>query len=409
MDSRFEAYARLAVEVGVNAQANEPVVINAPVSAVDFVRLLTRFAYERGASEVFVRWVDEIVERLYMEHASTDALTTVPEWLIDSIRYYYEKGASVISVIANDPDMLKGIPMDRIAAANKARGEKMRPLMHYTMNDELAWTIVALPTPAWAKKVYPEAPNEEQAVETLWNQIMEVTRMNEKDPIAAWEKHIKKLNERAEVLNHYHFRSLHYTSSNGTDLEVELPEKHVWLAATSKNAKGTEFLPNIPTEEVFTAPHREGVNGTLIATKPLAYQGNVINHFRLRFEAGKVVDFDAEEGKDALAALLEQDENAVRLGECALVPYDSPISNSNTLFYETLFDENASCHFAFGACYPTNFAGGAELSREELEKIGGNDSQVHVDFMVGAADLNIVGTTQDGRKVDVFQNGNFVI
>lgn len=407
IDQRFKNYARLVVEKGVNVQPGEPVVINAPVHAVEFVRLLAEYAYEKGASDIVMNWRDDRLSRLRFEHAPIEVLEDVPDYVTDRMKDQYEKGANIISVISDDPENLKGIDPERIQRASKAHSKKFKPLYHYTMNDENSWCVVALPHPTWAQKVYPEIADPEEATEKLWNQILDVTRMNEDDPIAAWDQHLDTLNARAKKLNDMHLDRLHYTSANGTDLVVGLPEGHLWVAATSENKKGTTFLPNIPTEEVFSMPDRMRVDGTLVATRPLAYHGNLIHDFVLHFENGAVTSFDAKKGGETLKGLLEEDENAVRLGEVALVPFDSPIQNSGILFFETLFDENASCHFAFGACYPTNMEGGTELTPEELMEKGGNDSQIHVDFMVGAEDLSIIGTTKEGKDVTIFKDGNF--
>lgn len=404
---KLEDYAKLVINVGVNVKEGEPVLISCPVEAVEFARLLAQAAYDRGASEVVFNWSDDALTRMKYENAPMEVFESVPDWAFDRVKYYYEKGANIISVYSQDPELLAGIDMEKIAKASKANNEKMKPLEKYTMNDILSWCVVSIPNPAWAKKIFPQAKTEEEAVDLLWDQIFQVTRMNEEDPIAAWEVHLKNLQDKADKLNHYHFKSLHYKSSNGTDLEVDLPQGHIWLSATSTNDKGDVFLPNIPTEEVFTLPSSTGVNGTLVATKPLAYNGNIINDFVLKFEDGQVTEFKAKKGGEALKSLFEEDPKARRLGEVALVPYDSPISNSNLLFYNTLFDENASCHFAFGACYPTTLQGGEQMTREEVEQAGGNDSLLHEDFMVGAEDLSIIGTTYDGEEIHIFIDGNF--
>lgn len=406
---RLEAYARLVVEIGVNVQPGEPVMIQCPVEAIAFARLLAKLSYERGACDVVFNWRDDTLSRLRYDYAPLSTFEEIPDWAFDRSKYYYERGVNVISVASADPELLTGVDMKKIAAASSAQNAKFKPLQKYTMNDIVSWCVVAVPNAAWAKKVFPEIDSADAAVEALWETIFSVTRMNEPDPVGAWRRHIDTLTRRANKLNDYHFETVRYTASNGTDLEVRLPEKHVWMAATSDNAKGTTFLPNIPTEEIFTAPHRTGVNGTLVSSKPLAYNGQLIDDFTLTFKDGAVVDFVAKRGGHALKSLLEEDPNARYLGEIALVPYDSPISNSNRLFYNTLFDENASCHFAFGACYPTTFEGGTELTPDELLAEGGNDSGVHEDFMVGTADLSIVGITAAGEAVQIFKDGNFVI
>lgn len=407
-DRRLDEYAKLVVEVGVNVQKGEPVLISCQVSGAAFARLLAKHAYERGATEVVMNWIDDTMNRMKYDYAPLEVFETVPQWAFDRMKYYYEKGVNVISVSSTDPMLLQGVDMAKIQAASKANNEKFKPLDKYTMADICSWCVCAIPNPAWAKKVYPELA-EEEAVERLWESIFEVTRMNLEHPVDAWEEHIERLSQKAQKLNDYQFAQMHYRSSNGTDLVVKLPKGHIWMAAGSNNAKGTYFVPNLPTEEVFTMPDRAGVDGTLYATKPLSYNGNIIDGFWLRFEGGEVVEFHAEKGEPALQSLFEEDPRAKRLGEIALVPYDSPISNANILFYNTLFDENASCHFAFGAAYPTTIAGGSDLSDEELEARGANVSQIHTDFMVGAADLSIVGTTPSGEEVPVFENGNWAL
>lgn len=407
-DQRLNDYAKLVVEVGVNVQAGEPVLISCPVDGADFVRLLAKHAYERGATEIIMNWRDDTLDRLKYDYAPMEVFETVPQWAYDRLEYYYEQGVNLISVASRDPMLLQGVDMKKIMAASKANNEKFKPLDKYTMADICSWCVAAIPNAAWAKKVFPEL-DEAEAIDKLWDSIFEVTRMNEENPVAAWEAHIERLSDKAKKLNDYAFDQLHYKSENGTDLVVKLPEGHIWMAAGSTNAKGTYFVPNLPTEEVFTLPHRDGVTGRLHATKPLSYNGNLIEDFWLQFEGGAVVDFHAEKGQEALQSLFEEDERARRLGEVALVPYDSPISNSNILFYNTLFDENASCHFAFGAAYPTTLEGGSDLSDEQLEERGANVSQIHSDFMVGSSDLSIVGTTKEGEEVAVFENGNWAI
>lgn len=408
-DQRLDAYARLIVEVGSNVQPGVPVLITGAIETADFVRLVVKYAYEAGASEVVVDWQDDALSRMRLENASLDVLDNVPDFLYDKREYYCQKGVHMIHLISSDPEALAGVDHDRVQRASMAINKKFKPLRHYTMNDEVSWCIVAVPSAAWAKKVYPDATEDKQAIHRLWEQIFSVMRLNEEDPVDAWQAHLKRLQERADRLNHYRFERLHYRAENGTDLVVRLPEGHIWCAATSKDNRGTAFVPNMPTEEVFTMPHREGVDGTLVATRPLAYNGSLIEDFTLHFKDGAVTSYSAKKGEEKLKALFAEDENAVRLGEIALVPYDSPISLSKTLFYETLFDENASCHFAFGASYPTTIQSGENMSDDELKAHGANVSQIHEDFMVGTRDLSIVGITADGEEKTVFAHGNFVL
>lgn len=404
----MDKYANLIAKVGINVQKGQPLVINAPVEGAEFVRLLAKHAYRLGATEVHVNWNDGELTRMKYENAPMEVFENFPKWYADGLEDYAEKGAGFISISAQDPYLLKGIDPKKIAANNKSSSMALKNYYKYTMNDLNAWCVMSIPTKAWAKRVFPDVP-EDDAVEKLWDAIFKATRMYEDDPVAAWEEHLRNIEKRVNFLNEKSFKKLYYKSSNGTDLTVELPEGHIWAGGGGKNAKDVFFVANMPTEEVFTMPHKYGVNGVVHSTKPLNYGGNLINNFNLTFKDGKVVDFKAEEGYDVLKDLLELDEGAKRLGEVALVPYDSPISQANIIFYNTLFDENASCHFALGKAYPTNLKGGPEMNEEELDKAGVNDSLTHVDFMVGDKDLSIVGETKDGERIQIFENGNWAL
>lgn len=401
-------YARLTVKVGINLQKGEPLVINSPIEGAEFVRLLAKNAYELGASEVHVNWSDETLVKLKYKNSPMEIFENFPKWKSDSLEYYAEKGAGFISISAQDPEMLKEIDPKKIAANNKASSIALKAFRKYTMNDINSWCVISIPTKSWAKSVFPDV-TEDEAYDKLWEAIFNATRMNLDDPIQAWEEHIDTLMEKNTILNEKSFKTLHYTASNGTDLLVKLPKGHIWASGGSNNSKGTYFVANMPTEEVFTMPDKYGVNGIVYSTKPLNYGGKLIDEFKLVFKDGKVVDYDAKVGKEVLKDLFDIDEGAMYLGEVALVPYESPISRSNILFKNTLFDENASCHFAFGKAYPTNIEGGANMSDEELEAHGVNDSLTHVDFMVGSKDMNIVGETESGEKIQVFKDGNWAI
>lgn len=403
---KLNDYANLLVKVGINLQPGEPLVISSPIEGVEFVRLIARNAYEAGASEVHVNWNDEVLTKLKYENAPMEVFENFPVWFGDGLVHYAKKGAGFISISAQDPELLKEIDPKKIAANNKSSALVLKEWRKYTMNDINSWCVVSIPTKSWAKRVFPNV-SENEAVEKLWDAIFNATRMNLEDPVAAWNDHIKTLEKKVAFLNEKNFKELHYTSSNGTDLKVQLPKGHIWAGGGGNNAKGTYFVANMPTEEVFTMPLKTGVNGVVYSTKPLNYGGKLIDEFKLIFENGKVVDFDAKVGKDVLADLLDIDEGAKYLGEVALVPFSSPISQSNIVFMNTLFDENASCHFAFGKAYPTNIKGGENMNDEELEANGVNNSLTHVDFMIGSSDLSIVGETYDGEKIIVFENGNW--
>lgn len=399
-------YAKLAVKVGINIQKGQPLVVNAPIEAINFVRLIAKNAYELGASEVHVNWNDEILTKLKFENAPMEVFENYPKWFADGLEDYAKKGAGFLSISAQDPELLKEIDPKKIAANNKSASIALQEWRKYTMNDINPWCVISIPTKSWAKRVFPDVTDEE-AVEKLWTAIFNATRMNLEDPVKAWEDHMTNLKEKVDFLNERRLKTLHYTSSNGTDLVVELPEGHIWAGGGAVDSKGTYFAPNMPTEEVFTMPLKTGVNGVVYSTKPLNYGGNTIDEFKLTFKDGKVVDYDAKVGKDTLSILLDIDEGAKHLGEVALVPHDSPISNSNIIFINTLFDENASSHFAFGKAYPTNIKGGENMTDEELEAHGVNNSLTHVDFMIGAKDMNILGETKSGEKIQIFKDGNW--
>ena len=406
IEKNMEKLADLVVKKGVNVQKGQPVLLRCPVERADFARLVAKKAYERGAVEVVMQWSDDPLTLMRFENAPVEHFEEVPDWMVQRTKYYMEKGACVISVAATDPELLKDVDPKKIATWSKAFSAANKENMKYTMNDLNSWCVVSVPTVGWAKRVFPDV-SEDEAMEKLWNAIFYTTRTDQDDPVSAWDEHIGIMDRHAAVLNERQYKKLHYKNSLGTDLEVELPENHIWISGGSENAKGDVFIANMPTEEVFTLPKRTGVNGKLYSTKPLNMSGNLVDEMVFTFENGKVVDYDAKVGKQHLTDLFDVDENARYLGEVALVPYDSPISNSGLLFYNTLFDENASCHFAFGKAYPTCIKGGVDLSDEELLEIGVNDSLIHEDFMVGSKDLEITGELPNGEVEYIFKDGNW--
>lgn len=401
---KLNKYAQLVVEVGSNVQEGDTVSIAAPVESAEFARMLAENSYKAGAHEVIINWRDDVITRLAYENQPVEVLEDIAPYAYDRAEYFAKKGQKSISISAADPELLKGIDSQKIQRASKAMSEKFQPLRKYTMNDINSWTVISVPTQKWAEKVFPNSKN---PVEDLWEAIFKTVRVDKENPIKEWENHLNTLTKKSDWLNEMNFEFLRYKSSNGTDLEIRLPEGHIWTAASSLNSKGESFVPNMPTEEVFTLPHKDGVNGVVHSAKPLVYAGNVIDEFWLKFEDGAVVDFDAKKGKETLQSLFDKDERARRLGEVALVPYDSPISNSNILFFNTLFDENASCHLALGKAYPTTIKNGENMTDEELAEHGVNDSYAHEDFMVGTKDLDIIGVKHDGSEVQVFKNGNW--
>lgn len=400
-------YAELALKKGVNIQEDQPLLINAPIEGVTFVRELVKKAYELGAKDVHVNWIDDELTLLRFTHIKDEALKTYPSWRVDMQESIVKDNGAVISIRATDPDLLKEVDPTKVALANKVTGEALTEFRRAMMNDEIKWTVISIPTVGWAKKVFPEQA-EEEAVASLWDAILKTVRIDEDDPIQAWDKHNETLRQAHEYLNDKAYEKLIFKGP-GTDLEIGLPEGHIWQGGSALAKGGDSFNPNMPTEEVYTVPHKYKVNGTVTSTKPLNYGGNLIDNFTLTFKDGKVTDFSAEHGEDVLKHLIAADEGASRLGEVALVPDESPISKSGIIFYNTLFDENASCHVALGKAYPTSLQDGASMSLEQLDKHGVNDSIVHVDFMIGSDEMNIDGVLLDGTVEPLFRDGSWAI
>lgn len=405
-NENLKKYARLIAETGVNVQDNHTVVLQISVDQAPLARLITEEAYRLGAAEVIVQWSDETIQREFLAHAATDRIENLPQYKIDQTDDWIAKGASRISVVSSNPDALAGVDAQRVAAFQAANGKALVNLRKATQANKVSWTVVAAASEGWAAKVFPELATSEEQVDALWNEIFKTTRIYEENPVIAWDIHDKKLQEKAAELNEQQFTALHYTAP-GTDLTIGLPKNHLWEGAGSYNARGEEFMANMPTEEVFTAPDSRRVDGYVSSTKPLSYAGTIISGMKFTFKDGKVVDFSAEQGEEALKNLLAIDEGAKHLGEVALVPDPSPISQSGLIFYNTLFDENASNHLAFGSAYAFNLQGGTEMSEEELAEAGLNRSQTHVDFMVGSDKMNIDGIKEDGTIVPVFRNGDW--
>ncbi|MFT4412311.1 aminopeptidase [Fredinandcohnia humi] len=401
----LEKYADLAVRVGVNIQKGQNLTINAPISTAEFVRKVVKKAYEAGAKNVYVDWNDDEITRTRFDLAPDEAFLDYPMWKAKGMEELAENGAAFLSIVSSNPDLLKGVDPERIANANKTAGQAMTTFRNYTQADKVSWSVIAVPSESWAEKVFPTLSSEEQ-VEKLWEAIFQATRVNSPDPVEAWREHNSTLHTKVEYLNSKKYKKLHYKAP-GTDLVVELPNEHVWIGGGSVSERNVEFVANMPTEEVFTVPAKEGVNGYVTSTKPLNYGGSLIENFTLTFEKGRIVDVKAETGEDTLKRLVETDEGSHYLGEVALVPHGSPISQSNIIFFNTLFDENASNHFAIGNAYAFCIEGGKTMSREELLEKGANSSITHVDFMVGSSDMDIDGITADGKVEPVFRSGNW--
>jgi len=407
-EKMYDKLAELLVKKGANVQKGQPVVIRAGVSDAAFVRKVVKCAYEAGASYVSVDWRDTELSRMRFTYESDEVLSEVPQWQYDKTKYEHDGGACYISVASDKPGAMADVDSAKMRTASMANYAKMGDLRDYTANNIGQWCVAGIPSAGWAKMVFPDL-SEDEALEKLGDAIFAVTRVSEdNDPLAEWDAHNEEMLRHAEKLTGYQFSRLHFSNSIGTDLWVELVKDHVWVGGGCETPKGVFFVPNMPTEECFCMPAKTGTEGTVHASLPLNYSGKMIENFWMRFEGGRVVDYGAEKGKEAMDQLFSFDEGSSRLGEVALVPYDSPVSQSGILFLNTLYDENAACHLALGRPYPENIRGGTEMTKEELAERGANDSMQHVDFMFGTADMSVDGILEDGTAVPVFRNGNFV-
>ena len=404
-EKQLQKYAELLVKVGLNVQEKEPVYIQASIDASEFVHLVVEEAYKIGAEDVKVSYKDDRLAQLKYQYEPEAFFENVKQYDIDEKMDYLDRKAAFLSIVSSSPDSLKDADPNKIRKAMAANGKAFKDYMVAVQSDRMSWCVASYPSVGWAKMMFPELSDDE-AVNKLLETILKTVRVDQEDPVKAWEEHDHLLHEKADYLNNKKYKALHY-KSEGTDLTIELPNGQYWSGASSVNSKGNSFVANMPTEEVFTAPHKNGVNGTVSNTLPLSYSGNIIDDFTLTFKDGEVVDYKAGVGEEILKSILETDEGSKRLGEVALVPVDSPISNMNTLFYNTLFDENASCHIALGSAYAFCIEGGKDMSAEQLAENGLNDSTTHVDFMIGSKDLSIDGILENGEKEPVFRDGNW--
>ena len=401
-------YARLIIKSGVNIQPGQLLIINSPVHCADFALLCAQEAYQLGAEEVQVDWSDERFGRLDATYAKKEVLQRVPNWLIDRKQEQIDRHCAYLSLDSRIPDIMEGTDSQKMQEVLIHRQQKLKRFQYYTAANHGQWSIAAVPNSTWAKKVFPLlSPTEAETA--LWKAILSSVYVDGKeDPVAVWKRHSASIQQHCERLNALNFKALHFKNSLGTDLTVELIQDHIWAGGMETTLGGIPFNPNMPTEEVFTMPLKTGVNGMVTATKPLNYQGKLIKNFTLTFENGKAVKGTAEVNEEALHNLLSFDQGSCYLGEVALISHDSPISRSGILFYDTLFDENASCHLALGRAYPMNLKGGTAMSEQKLAESGSNLSMIHVDFMFGSADMEIDGICQDGTSQAVFRQGNFV-
>ena len=406
MDEKLREYAKLLVQVGLNVQKGQRLVISSPVECAYFARMCTQEAYDIGCKEVVMNWHDDAMARMKYLQADDGIFDEVALWRRHFFNDYALEGAAYLAISASDPENFKGVDSKRIIRAQQASGKALKDFDRLQMCGGFPWCIASIPIPSWAKTVFPDA-SEDEAMAKLWDAIFKAVRISgDGRAVEKWHDHLSTLHERMEKMNALNFKSLHYTNSLGTDLTVELPEGHIWEAGNDVTLSGQEYIANIPTEELFTAPLKTGVNGVVYSSMPMVNDGNIIDGLHLVVKDGKIVEVHAKKGEESLKGAISLDEGARYFGEVPLVPYESPISNQKILRYKTLFDENAACHIAFGEAYPC-LKGGQEMSKEELKARGLNDSITHVDFMVGTPDLSVVGTTHDGREIPVFVNGNF--
>ena len=397
-------YAKLIVRVGANVQKGQEVLIHADLDQPEFVQMVAEEAYKAKAKLVTVLWNYQPLQKIHSRYQSVKTLGEVPQWQQARQQHYCDTLPCRIHLISEDPDGLKGVRMDKLAKARKLSYPILKPYIDEREGKQ-QWCIAAVPGIAWAKKVFPGV-RASVAVEKLWEAILSTSRVNE-DPVKAWQEHNAQLKARCDYLNSLGIESLHYTADNGTNLTVGMIPQARFAGGGETSRQGIYYNPNIPTEECFISPMKGKAEGIVYSTKPLSYQGQLIENFYMKFENGKVVESGAEKGAELLHTLLTMDEGAAYLGECALVPQKSPICESGLLFYNTLFDENAACHLAVGMGFADTIEGHHDLTLEQCREMGINDSMVHEDFMIGCDSMNIDATTRDGKIVPIFRNGNW--
>ena len=410
----LDTYAELAVRVALNLQPEQRLLVIGPLmnggvslEAAPLVRLIAASAYRAGAALVEVLWGDEPLQLERFRHARADTFSNFSAWLPDALAAHAEAGHATLSVYANDPDLLHEVPSERAGALQQATSRSVTPFRELISRNHTNWAVIAAPSAAWAAKVFPEAARDEQR-DQLWATIQRLCRLDHPDPVAAWRDHLAGLQAQSDRLNERRYSALKF-SGPGTDLTVGLPPAHIWVSGASTSRNGIRFVPNLPTEEVFTIADRHRVEGVVRSTKPLNYAGSLIEDFSLTFADGRVVDLKAARGEAALRHLVDTDASAGRLGEVALVPQSSPIAQSGRLFYNTLFDENAASHVALGTAYKFTLGDADAMTDEEFERAGGNRSAVHVDFMIGSAQLDVDGVTGGGASTEpLMRRGDWI-
>lgn len=408
-EGRLRAYARLIVEAGCALRPGQELFVRADINAASFVRMIVREAYDLGARHVTVRFNDEIIDRMHFDHCGLDVFEEFPAWAAELNNSMARGGAAVLSIVSDDPEGNNGIDARKLVARAQASHAACKEFYDALDFGRCVWCIAGAASPSWARKVFP-GQAESEAVDALWNAILatvRVTSENAADAVANWNAHRESFAQRCAWLNSQHFDALRYENAHGTNLTVGLPERHVWNGGGDTTVDGVQFFPNMPTEEIFTTPDRMRAEGTVVSAMPLAHNGALIENFSVTFEGGRAVAVSAECGQDVLQSIVDTDENSCRLGEVALVPLESPIRQSGVLFFNTLYDENASCHLALGTGFPDCYEGGFDMTDEELLAGGVNKSATHVDFMIGTEDLHITGIKENGEEVPVFVNGTW--
>ena len=412
VESTLRTYGDLAVKIALNLQPGQRLLIIGPVAnggasldAAPLVRTIAESAYRAGARYVEALFGDETVQLARYRHAPRDSFGEFSRWLPDVLLKHAEAGDALLSIYANDPDFFQSEPPELVGSVQQTVSRSIRPFRELISRNQTNWAVVAAPSPGWAQRVFPNAAADQQ-VSLLWNAICRLCRLDRPDPIAAWEEHLRALSERRDYLNAKRYHALRYRAP-GTDLTIALATGHEWVSGRSATVNGIPFAPNIPTEEVFTMPHKDQVDGVVRSSKPLSYGGTLIEDFTMRFEAGRIVHCSARTGETILKQLIDTDPGSARLGEVALVPDNSPVAQSKLLFYNTLFDENAASHVALGSAYKFTVKNGEKMSDEEFERAGGNRSVTHVDFMIGSSELNIDGVREDGSSEPLMRNGNW--
>ena len=403
--TQLKRYAKLLAKVGLNVKKGQSVFIGADLDQPEFVAMVVEECYKAGASEVYVDWSHQPVAKLNSNYRTLESLSSLNPWVKAKWEFKAQNYSCRLWIESEDPDGMKGADQEKLSKARQAMYPQIKPF-RMALENKHQWCIAAVPGKAWAKKVFPNL-SEDEAMEAMWKVILHTSRADGDDPVAAWQAHNEDLDKRCAYLNNLGLKYLEYKSANGTDLKVELLEDGIFAGGNEKTLQGNVFNPNIPTEEVFTSPKAGAAEGIVYSTKPLSYMGELIENFSMRFENGRIVEVKAEKGEELLKKMVSMDEGAAMLGECALIPYDSPINESGVLFYNTLFDENASCHFAVGHGFNECLKGFENLTDEECKAKGINDSMIHVDFMIGSRDMSIVGVTKDGKRVQIFSNGNW--